>query len=248
MFPQPKLTTRYRSTSWQEEEREKKLLASRQVPPGPGLYSQCVDWYRPMPALYRWRTQLTLRPSIPLLSPGETGSLWSGLPPMYNNNIRPWRTKFTDRTKLLNIHIFLPQHEDFDGFAGIKLSFRWNVLFCFCCFEINFNVCSERQIKTVKPLWQSVLTLYLYILSLSIQPRLAGGYCTYTCCTPENHQRKWFSGKAVRKIVTIWVAKTVNKQTERPAENKDFLQNTSIKHTLYWVEFWLVQSVGWCEL
>ena len=147
---------------------------------------------------------------------------------MYKNNIPPRRTKFTDKIQLLNIHIFLPQQEDFDGFAGIKLSFRWNVLFCFCCFEINFNVCSERQIKILKPLWLSVLTLYLYILSLS-SPSLLGGYCTYTCCTPENHQRKWFSGKAVRKIVTIWVAKTVNKQTESPAGNKDFLQNTSIK-------------------
>ena len=69
-------------------------------------------------------TLLTLRPSIALLSPGETGPLWSGLPPMCNNNIRPWRTKFTDKTQLLNIQIFLPLQEDFDGFVGIKLSFR----------------------------------------------------------------------------------------------------------------------------
>ena len=112
----------HRSTSWQEKEREYKLLASRQervlvytvsVLTGIDPCLHCIAG-----------TLLTLRPSIALLNPGETGPLWSGLPPMYNNNIPPWRTKFTDKTKLLNIHIFLPLQEDFDGFAGIKLSFR----------------------------------------------------------------------------------------------------------------------------
>ena len=53
-------------------------------------------------------TLLTLRPSIPLLSPGETGPLLSGLPPMYNNNIRPRRTKFTDKYNFWIFIFFFP--------------------------------------------------------------------------------------------------------------------------------------------
>ena len=92
--------------------------------PPPGLYTDCVDWYRPMPALYRWNSA-HIAPFHSTPQPrGDWATLvWSGHQ-CYNNNIPPSSTQFTDKTQHLNIHIFLPLHEDFDGFAGIKLSFR----------------------------------------------------------------------------------------------------------------------------